>query len=113
MTSGGDAMVAAGTGLAARPADHKSGWRLHVRRTANTISDGPRNRALGGASLCLSSQSCRGRQTPGQLRVEWFDDEGRRELEIFTGRDGSPLVRLCASGYAPLAAVESSLGYNA
>src|ERR1051326_2047627 len=27
------------------------------------------------------------RQTPGQWRVEWFDDDGRCELEIFTGRD--------------------------
>ena len=27
------------------------------------------------------------RQTPGQWRVEWFDDDGRTELEIFTGHD--------------------------
>ena len=27
------------------------------------------------------------RQTPGQWRVEWFDDDGRCELEIFTGHD--------------------------
>ena len=26
-------------------------------------------------------------QTPGQWRVEWFDDDGRCELEIFTGHD--------------------------
>jgi hypothetical protein len=25
------------------------------------------------------------RATPGQWRVEWFDDDGRSELEIFTG----------------------------
>jgi hypothetical protein len=25
------------------------------------------------------------RVTPGQYRVEWFDDDGRYELEIFTG----------------------------
>ena len=25
------------------------------------------------------------RETPGQWRVEWFDDDGRCELEIFTG----------------------------
>jgi len=25
------------------------------------------------------------RLTPGQWRVEWFDDDGRCELEIFTG----------------------------
>ena len=27
------------------------------------------------------------RVKPGQWRVEWFDDEGRTELEIFTGHD--------------------------
>jgi hypothetical protein len=27
------------------------------------------------------------RETPGQWRVEWFDDDGRTELEIFTGHD--------------------------
>ena len=27
------------------------------------------------------------RATPGQWRVEWFDDDGRCELEIFAGRD--------------------------
>jgi hypothetical protein len=27
------------------------------------------------------------RQTPGQWRVEWFDDDGRCELEIFAGHD--------------------------
>ena len=25
------------------------------------------------------------RQTPSQWRVEWFDDDGRCELQIFTG----------------------------
>ena len=25
------------------------------------------------------------RETPGQWRVEWFDDDGRTELEIFSG----------------------------
>jgi hypothetical protein len=27
------------------------------------------------------------RATPGQWRVEWFDDGGRCELELFTGHD--------------------------
>jgi hypothetical protein len=27
------------------------------------------------------------RGTPGQWRVEWFGDDGRYELEIFTGHD--------------------------
>jgi hypothetical protein len=27
------------------------------------------------------------RQAPGQWRVEGFDDDGRTELEIFTGHD--------------------------
>jgi hypothetical protein len=27
------------------------------------------------------------RETAGQWRVEWFDDDGRCELEIFTGFD--------------------------
>lgn len=27
------------------------------------------------------------RHTPGQWRVEWFDDDGSCELEIFTGHD--------------------------
>jgi hypothetical protein len=27
------------------------------------------------------------RETPGQWRVEWFDDDGRSVLEIFTGPD--------------------------
>src|SRR5207253_10794481 len=27
------------------------------------------------------------RETPGQWRVEWLDDDGRCELEIFTGHD--------------------------
>jgi hypothetical protein len=27
------------------------------------------------------------REQPGQWRVEWFDDDGRTELEIFTGPD--------------------------
>jgi hypothetical protein len=25
------------------------------------------------------------RESPGQWRVEWFDDDGRCELEIFSG----------------------------
>ena len=27
------------------------------------------------------------RDTPGQWLVEWFDDDGRTGLEIFTGQD--------------------------
>jgi len=27
------------------------------------------------------------REQPGQWRVEWFDDDGRTELEIFSGPD--------------------------
>jgi hypothetical protein len=27
------------------------------------------------------------RGTPGQWRVDWFDNDGRRELEIFSGPD--------------------------
>ena len=27
------------------------------------------------------------RETPGQWRVEWFDDDGRCDLEIFDGHD--------------------------
>jgi len=27
------------------------------------------------------------RATPGQWRVEWFDDDGRCELDIFSGED--------------------------
>src|SRR5436305_13055529 len=27
------------------------------------------------------------RETPGQWRVEWFDDAGRTAMEIFTGHD--------------------------
>jgi hypothetical protein len=27
------------------------------------------------------------RATPDQWRVEWFDDDGRCELEVFTGQD--------------------------
>ena len=27
------------------------------------------------------------RAKPGQWRVEWFDDDGRSEVEIFTGPD--------------------------
>ena len=34
--------------------------------------------------------------TPGQWRVEWFDDDGRCELEIFTG----PEARRQALRYA-------------
>ena len=36
------------------------------------------------------------RVTPGQWRVEWFDDDGRCELEIFTG----PTARRQALRYA-------------
>ena len=36
------------------------------------------------------------RATPGQWRVEWFDDDGRCEVEIFTG----PLARREAREYA-------------
>jgi hypothetical protein len=36
------------------------------------------------------------RETPGQWRVEWFDDDGRCELEIFTG----PTARRQALRYA-------------
>jgi hypothetical protein len=36
------------------------------------------------------------RGTPGQWRVEWFDDDRRRELEIFTG----PTARRDALRYA-------------
>jgi hypothetical protein len=35
-------------------------------------------------------------QSPGQWRVEWFDDDGRCELEIFTG----PTARRPALRYA-------------
>ena len=44
------------------------------------------------------------RQTPGQWRVEWFDDDGRCELEIFTGQDarrrrcGMPCASTATSG---------------
>ena len=27
------------------------------------------------------------RETPGEWRVEWFDDDGRCEFEIFSGHD--------------------------
>ena len=39
------------------------------------------------------------RATPGQWRVEWFGDDGRCELEIFTAtmRDGKPCATLCKS----------------
>ncbi len=39
------------------------------------------------------------RAAPGQWRVEWFDDDGRCELEIFTGtmRDGKRCGTLCKS----------------
>jgi hypothetical protein len=36
------------------------------------------------------------RVTPGQWRVEWFDDDGRSEVEIFTG----PTARKQALRYA-------------
>ena len=36
------------------------------------------------------------RATPGEWRVEWFDDDGRCELEIFTG----PTARRQALRYA-------------
>jgi hypothetical protein len=36
------------------------------------------------------------RETPGQWRVEWFDDDGRCELEIFKG----PIARRDALRYA-------------
>src|SRR5205809_6420784 len=36
------------------------------------------------------------RESPGQWRVEWFDDDGRCELEIFTG----PTARRQALRYA-------------
>ena len=36
------------------------------------------------------------RETPGQWRVEWFDDDGRCELEIFNG----PHARRQALRYA-------------
>ena len=36
------------------------------------------------------------RAKPGQWRVEWFDDDGRSEMEIFTG----PTARKQALRYA-------------
>jgi len=33
------------------------------------------------------------RETSGQWRVEWFDDDGRCELEIFTGSDARQQAR--------------------
>jgi hypothetical protein len=36
------------------------------------------------------------RESSGQWRVEWFDDDGRQELEIFTG----PTARRQALRYA-------------
>ena len=36
------------------------------------------------------------RDTPGQWRVEWFDDDGRCEVQIFTG----PTARKQALRYA-------------
>jgi hypothetical protein len=35
-------------------------------------------------------------KSPGQWRVEWFDDDGRSEVEIFTG----PTARRQALRYA-------------
>jgi hypothetical protein len=43
---------------------------------------------MGAGRLAGTSEPAKifeGRQTPGQWRVEWFDDDGRCELEIFTG----------------------------
>ena len=40
------------------------------------------------------------RATPGQWRVEWFDEDGRRELEIFTGPDArAKALRLVVQRY--------------
>ena len=36
------------------------------------------------------------RETPGQWRVEWFDDDGRCELEIFAGPDARRQALRCA-----------------
>jgi len=40
------------------------------------------------------------RVTPGQWRVEWFDDDGRCELEMFTGPDArQQALRYAAKRY--------------
>ena len=40
------------------------------------------------------------RATPGQWRVEWFDEDGRCELEIFTGPDArQQALRYAAKRY--------------
>jgi len=36
------------------------------------------------------------RETTGQWRVEWFDDDGRTELEIFTRHDARRQALRCA-----------------
>jgi len=37
------------------------------------------------------------RETTGQWRVEWFDDDGRTELEIFTGHDARRQALRCGA----------------
>ena len=47
------------------------------------------------------------RETPGQWRVEWIGDDGRGELQIFTGptarRDALRYVQRSAAGAVPVA----------
>ena len=45
-------------------------------------------RAAGARRAKLRAKVFEDRETPGQWRVEWFDDDGACELvEIFTGPD--------------------------
>jgi hypothetical protein len=67
-----------------------SGRRVSGERVASRISWHSR----GELSLAITktppiepAHVFEDRRMPGQWRVEWFDDDGRCELEIFTGPD--------------------------
>ena len=50
----------------------------------------------GGGAMPESAKVFEDRAIPGEWRVEWFDDDGRCELEIFRG----PTARRDALRYA-------------
>jgi hypothetical protein len=58
-----------------------------VHRDAEHPSHEPEHRSNANQHGAEPAKVFEDRDTPDQWRVEWFDDDGRCELEIFSGPD--------------------------
>lgn len=58
-----------------------------MRRDPERPSRDPEHRSSFSPRGSAPAKVFEDREKPGEWRVEWFDDEGHPELEIFTGHD--------------------------